>query len=190
VKKNWNRAAMRIASAGYLSRQRMLAVSFENGDHFLVASETILPLSSNGHSKRSGSSGLAISADWSKMRIGETHDLLEVPVGGDLMEIPWDRIRSVADPDFRAHLADRAADRACRIGGRLRAMRLEANLTRAALAEKAGVTREMLADLELGKIEPQTALIENIALALGKCLKDFAEDSPRSSRRGHARTSH
>ena len=45
------------------------------------------------------------------MRIGETGDVLEVPSGAAVVEIPWDRIRCVADPEFRAHLADRAAER-------------------------------------------------------------------------------
>ena len=92
------------------------------------------------------------------------------------------RIRSVADPDFRAHLTDRAAERARCIGARIRTMRLETGLTRAAVADNVGVTREMLADLEAGQIEPQTSLIEKIAIALGKRLHDFAEESPRKRR--------
>jgi len=56
------------------------------------------------------------------MRIGETGDVLEVPTGETVIEIPWDRIRSVADPEFRAHLADVADERARRMGARIRAM--------------------------------------------------------------------
>ena len=93
-----------------------------------------------------------------------------------MVEIPWDRIRSIADPEFRPHLADQAVERARRIGGRIRAMRLEAGLTPAALAEKVGVPREVVANLEAGKIEPQTDLIEHIAIALGRRLRDFAEE--------------
>ena len=55
-------------------------------------------------------------------------------------------------------------------------MRLEVGLTRAALAEKVGVSREVVANLEAGKIEPQTDLIEEIATALGRRLRDFAEE--------------
>jgi DNA-binding XRE family transcriptional regulator len=179
--KNWNRAAMRFASVGYLSRQRMLAVTFENGDHFIVATESILPVSNNGKSSRPGAAG---HPDWSKMRVGEMGDVLEVPASGDMIEIPWDRIRSVADPDFRAHLADRAAERATKIGARIRAMRIEAGLTRDKLAEKVGITRVLIADLEAGNIEPTTDLIENIAMALGKRLGDFAEVSRPSAGRG------
>jgi DNA-binding XRE family transcriptional regulator len=110
------------------------------------------------------------------MRIGETGDVLEVPAFDTVIEIPWDRIRSLADPEFRAHLADRAVERARRIGGCIRAMRLEAGLTPVALAAKVGVTREVVADLEAGKIEPQTDLIEHITLALGRRLRDFANE--------------
>ena len=41
--KDWDRAAMRFASAQYLARQGMLDVTFANGDHFLLATESILP---------------------------------------------------------------------------------------------------------------------------------------------------
>jgi DNA-binding XRE family transcriptional regulator len=111
------------------------------------------------------------------MRIGETGDVLEVPVFDTIIDIPWDRIRSVADPDFRAHLADRTAERARGIGARIRAMRLEASLTRAALARKIGVPRETIAKLESGIIGVQSDLLEHIALALGHHLRDFAEES-------------
>src|SRR5438045_2831020 len=106
------------------------------------------------------------------MRISETGDVLEVPAGDAVIEIPWDRIRSIADPEFRAHLTDRSDDRARRIGGSIRAMRLEAGLTPAALAEKVGVSRDVVANLEAGKIEPQSDLIEHIAIALGRRLRD------------------
>jgi transcriptional regulator with XRE-family HTH domain len=55
-------------------------------------------------------------------------------------------------------------------------MRLQAGLTPAALAEKVGVLREVVADLEAGKIEPQTDLIGHIAIALGRRHRDFAEE--------------
>jgi len=41
--KNWDRAAMRFASARYVHRQGMLGVMFEKGDHFLIATESVLP---------------------------------------------------------------------------------------------------------------------------------------------------
>jgi len=159
---------MRIASARYVDRQEMLDVTFENGDHFVVAAESVLPVTN--HSTH------LTPPDWPKMRIGETGDVLEVPILDTVIDIPWDRIRSIADPVFRAHLADRAHERAQRIGGRIRVMRLEAGLTPVALADKIRVPRELLADLEAGRIEPQTDLIEDIAIALGRRLRDFSEE--------------
>jgi DNA-binding XRE family transcriptional regulator len=181
MKKNWDRAAMRFASARYVDRQGMLDVTFENGDHFLVAVESVLPLVNGapfGFPDSGVASGSAIvaSPDWPKLGIGETGDVLEVPAGDAAVEIPWDRIRSLADPEFRAHMADQAKERARRIGKRVRAMRHEAGLTPAALAEKAGLRQEVVAQLEAGKIEPQTDLIEGIAIALGRRLRDFAEE--------------
>src|SRR5262249_55198939 len=116
------------------------------------------------------------SPDWARMRIGETGDVLEVPASDTVIEIPWDRLRSLVDPEFRAHLADRAEERARRIGGRIQAMRLEADLTPAALAEKVGLSPEVIARLEAGKIEPPSDLIEHIAIVLGRRLRDFADE--------------
>jgi DNA-binding XRE family transcriptional regulator len=172
---------MRFASARHVDRQGMLDVTFENGDQFLVAVESVLSVEGYAPSRHPGSRTASRAAhlaapDWARMRIGETGDVLEVPAGDSVVEIPWDRIRSTADPEFRAHLADQAVERARRLGGRIRAMRLQAGLTPAALAEKVGVPREVVADLEAGKIEPQTDLIEHIAIALGRRLRDFAEE--------------
>ena len=86
------------------------------------------------------------------------------------------RIRAIADPDFRAHLVERAHARARHIGGRVRAMRLEAGLTQAAVAGKVGVSHEVITNLEAGKIEPQIDLIQHIAGVLGRRLRDFVEE--------------
>ena len=63
-----------------------------------------------------------------------------------------------------------------RIGERVRTMRHEAGLTRVTIAEKVGGPQEVIAGLEAGKIEPETDLIEHIAVALGRRLRDFAEE--------------
>ena len=179
--KNWDRAAMRFASARYIDREGMLDVTFENGDHFLVAVESVLPWVTGApfgptSARVAGGAATVTPTAWGKMRIGETGDVLEIPADGTVIEIPWDRIRAIADPVFRAHLAELAHERARHIGGRLRAMRLEAGLTPAALAEKVGVSQEVIANLETGKIEPQTDLIQHIAGVLGRRLRDFVEE--------------
>jgi transcriptional regulator with XRE-family HTH domain len=55
-------------------------------------------------------------------------------------------------------------------------MRLEAGLTPAAVAERVGVSLEVIANLETGKMEPQTDLIQQIAGVLGRRLRDFVEE--------------
>lgn len=109
------------------------------------------------------------------MRIGETRDVLEIPMLEAVLEIPWDRLRSVADPDFRAHLAGQAEKRLRRLGGRIRAMRLQAGLTRIVLAERIGISREELTAVENGKAEIGAERMTQIASALGKRLRDFSE---------------
>jgi DNA-binding XRE family transcriptional regulator len=179
--KNWDRAAMRFASAKYNDPQGMLDITFENGDHFLVAVESVLPWLSQAllgrtSARAAGSAGTETPMAWGRMRIGETGDVLEIPADDTVIEIPWDRIRAIADPDFRALLAERAHERARRIGGRIRAMRLDAGLTPAAVADKVGVSQELIANLEAGEIEPQTDLIQHIAGVLGRRLRDFVEE--------------
>ncbi len=44
------------------------------------------------------------------------------------------------------------------------------------IAEKIGLPREVIADLEVGKIETETDLIVYIAIVLGRHLRDFAEE--------------
>jgi hypothetical protein len=72
MKKKWDRAAMRFASARYVVRQSMLDVTFENGDHFLVAAEVVAPLESCTTLKhpgfREGSrNGTLAAPDWTKI---------------------------------------------------------------------------------------------------------------------------
>jgi DNA-binding XRE family transcriptional regulator len=179
--KSWDRSAMRFESARYDDRQRMFDITFENGDHFRVPVESVLPWLSDARPGRASLPAAttttgASSIAWGRMRISETGDVLEVPTGDTVIEIPWDRIRAVIDPDFRAHLAERAHERARRIGARIRAMRREAGLKPAALAAKVGISQEAITNLEAGMIEPQTDLIQQIAGVLSRRLRDLVEE--------------
>src|SRR5947208_11057364 len=98
MNKSWDRAAMRFVSARYVDRPGMLDVTFENGDHFLIAVESILPWVSDAPFGRAGgrvagSAATLAPPDWARLRIGETGDVIEVPAGDTVIEIPWDRIR-------------------------------------------------------------------------------------------------
>jgi DNA-binding XRE family transcriptional regulator len=180
-KMNWDRKAMQFESARYIRRRRMLDVTFENGDHFLLATESLFPTTNHVQANRTRQRGakeaLAVKAlDWTNMRIGETGDVLEVPAVEAVIEIPWDRIRIIADPSFQAFWGSKAEQWRSRMGKRIRAMRLEAELSRVLLGNKVGVPRETISDLECGKIGPSPELIERIAVALGRPMSDFSRD--------------
>lgn len=170
MKKKWARSAMRIASAKYVARRDILDVRFENGEAFVVPIEAVVTL----RRASPGTNGVALVAPkWSKMRIGEAGDVLEVPVGDSLIEIPWDRIRTLADPDFRALWVNQASKRTRLLGGRVRELRLDAGLSREELAEKISVPKGAIAKLESGSLQPAPALMKTIAQALGKRLRDL-----------------
>ncbi len=161
--KQWNRAAMQFSACRYLPQQGMLDVSFRNGDRFQVPIEALVqsPLP---------------SSSWERLRIGETQDVLELPGRDSITEIPWDRIRCVADPEFRAHLADQAAHSARRIGQRLRELRQESGLTQEAIARATGIARVTISRLEKGLVQPTFEMLTRLLAALGKQPRDLALD--------------
>jgi DNA-binding XRE family transcriptional regulator len=174
MKKMWDRPAMRIVSARYSRRGGVLDITFQNGDHFRIAAETVL--APRRPSSSPGANGAASpKPDWTKLRIGETNDVLELAVRGGVIEIPWDRIRSIADPRYRSHLRRQASLHARRIGRRIRSFRLKAGLTPTELAKKIGLARDTLAAIEAGKLESRSELLERVAGALGRRLRDFAK---------------
>jgi DNA-binding XRE family transcriptional regulator len=110
------------------------------------------------------------------MRISETGDVIEIPAIEEVIEIPWDRIRSIADLRFRAQWAVKAAECRNRMCKRIQAMRLEAGLTRLVLGNRVGVLRETVANLDNGTITPSPALIEKIVVGLGRPLANISEE--------------
>ncbi len=56
---------------------------------------------------------------------------------------------------------------------RLRSLRAEAGLSVAALAEKAGIARTSLHNIEAGRREPTFSTLQRLALALGVSLAAF-----------------
>src|SRR3989442_10062193 len=139
--KKWNRAAMQFSTCRYLDEQRVFAVLFRNGDRFEVPVEMLL----RNHAR---------DARWNRLRIGETRDVIEEPVAGGFTEIPWDRVRCVADAAFRRHLANQAAKSARRVAQRLSALRRETGLTQQAVATAAGLARVTVSRLENGALQP------------------------------------
>ena len=54
-----------------------------------------------------------------------------------------------------------------RIGARVRALRNEAGLTQAEIAEAAGITPESMSRIERGRLSPSTDLVTRLAAAIG-----------------------
>jgi DNA-binding XRE family transcriptional regulator len=163
---------MQFETVRYLPRERALAVSFVNGDRFEVPVEALL--------KRDGG-----NATWTRLRIAETRDVLEVPVGENTTEIPWDRVRCIADPAFRRHLANQAAKSARRVGSRLRYLRQQSGLTQEAVARSAGLSRVTISRLENGALQPIYETLVRVLAAMGRSVQDMAPepDALASTRR-------
>lgn len=161
--KKWNRASMQFATCRYLAAQGVVAVSFRNGDRFEVPVEMLL----REHAR---------DARWDRLRIGETGDFLEVPVEGNFTEIPWDRVRCVADAAFRRHMANQAAKSARRVAQRLAELRRESGLTQEAVATAAGLARVTVSRLENGALQPTYETLTRVLAAMGRRVEDLATD--------------
>jgi len=159
--REWPRTAMRFAKCRYLPQREVLAVSFRNGDAFQIPVETLLRTS-------------AADADWNRIKIGETGDFLELPTSHGLTEIPWDRVRCVADPEYRRHLAEQAAASARRVGSRLQSLRRASGLTQEAVAQSAGVDRVTISRIENGHLQATYETLARIVATLGRTMQDLA----------------
>lgn len=114
--------------------------------------------------------------DWSRARAGE-HEVL-VPTADGEVGIPWDSIRALTDAEFAAHWAEKTADVAREIGGRLRGWRQERRLSRAELARLAGVPLATVVGVETGQHPVDLALLDRLLAALGRNPDDLIEDDP------------
>ena len=70
------------------------------------------------------------------------------------------------------------ADVRVRIGGRLRELRLEQNLTQETVAERAGVSYKFLGEVERGRANPSLLTIDRICGALGVEIDDLWGETP------------
>src|SRR3954462_15071892 len=71
-------------------------------------------------------------------------------------------------------------------GGRLKELRTRAGLTQPQLADRAGVSKATVADLEQGRYEPSWPMLLALAGALGAALDDF-RCGPAAPRAGRGR---
>ncbi len=174
---------MRIVSCRYRPRQAVLDLSFANGDRFQIPAETLL-METELHSGQAsprlpvGMVGFYLSPrapEWDRLRIGETRDVLEVPIGNRWIEIPWDRLRCVADPDYRAHMQQEALKAAQRLGHRLRRLRRDGGFTQRVLANATGLSPTTISRVEKGLERLTYENLIRLLAALGKEVEDLAD---------------
>lgn len=121
--------------------------------------------------------------DWSKVSVDpDTRSALLVPtlpghpaIEGEIAEIPSDVIRAATDVDYRAHVANRAARWAKRIGRKLAEARQAQGQTQQAVALAAGLEEGIVAGIESGRSETSLGTINKIFTVLGVSLHDLME---------------
>ena len=155
----------RIVSAAH--RSGVLTVDFADGATARVPVEQILTHRST-------------VPDWDHLTYN-TYEIV-VPTATENLEIPWDVIRSLTDPAFEQHLADKTAASAKRIGLRIRELRQGLRLTEEELAERAGVSPGRLSRIEAGTDGISLPTLERIVAAMGHDMRVFIVDGDEEPR--------
>lgn len=129
-----------------------------------------------------GRSGLIPFADFPEIKARAALSSIELPnpyemvletVAGERIEIPWDFARHYCDASYRPRIEAIAAYGRQTIGGRVRDLREEADLTQDALARTAGIGRVTLVRLENGEQSPRFKTLNAVARALGRNVQDL-----------------
>jgi len=102
------------------------------------------------------------------MRIGDHPETLELlDVRGREVQIDTAAIRALLDSRLARSVYAASEAAAASLGDRLRAGRESAGLTQSQLADRAGLTQEMISNLERGKHQPRFETLEKYAKGLG-----------------------
>lgn len=104
-----------------------------------------------------------------------------VPTAGAPVEVPWSTIRRLTDAEYEHHLAAAAIEQAQRIGERLEILRVRQGLSREAVAERAGITVDLLRRVERGQAGTLLPTLQAVLTALGATWCDLAETAEVSS---------
>jgi DNA-binding Xre family transcriptional regulator len=113
------------------------------------------------------------SPDWSAVSPGPFW--ITVPTAAGPTEISWVTLRLLTDPDFAAYWARQADERAHRIGERIQAMREASGLSVVELADRSGLTKATIENIEVGREQVGLQTLERICTALGRTLDDLSE---------------
>lgn len=157
--KNWQTQQYRHITNAIL-RNDTVIVCFGNGDIIEVATGRLSP-------------GGLPKAQWQNFRFDDYS--IYAKVGLQDVEVPWSTIRSLTDPLFSAHSAERAEEQARNIGIRIRGLRENKGLTAKELAARAGISPQSLSRIENGKHDVVFTTLQRILGAMGCTLRDLAE---------------
>ncbi len=154
---------MTVASVFADSNLRKFLVTFKNGDEAHVKFSSVLP------------KGMKY---WHFTAMpGEHGNSIYIPGNGFAIEIPWNVIRTLTDPDFAKVMVDAAAKQALEIGARLRHLRNECGLTQRHVAGLAGIEPANLSRIENGRLRLNTSTLWKILAAMGYSPADLASQT-------------
>jgi DNA-binding XRE family transcriptional regulator len=134
------------------------------------------------------------------VRVSRDHDYFWVyQASGNKVDVPYDAVLYHCEPEYEFYKgrqtgAESEADRAARIGSKVRALRKERGLTITTLATRARILRPNVSRLEAGKHVPSLETLEKIASGLGVAVADliaihpYREESAGRSRARPARS--
>jgi DNA-binding XRE family transcriptional regulator len=102
------------------------------------------------------------------IRIGDHPETLELlDARGRVVQIDSAAIRALLDTRFAKNVYAASEAAAASLGDRLRERREAAGLTQAQLADRSGLTQEMISNLERGKHQPRFETLQKYAKGLG-----------------------
>ncbi|MES1181544.1 MAG: helix-turn-helix transcriptional regulator, partial [Flavobacterium sp.] len=158
IKNPWEDPTYQKISKAQLSED-YFNVQFENGDKVKVSIESVLPF----HQGEVDKSNFYFNS----------YELV-LPSGNNSIEIPWDKIRVLTDPDFGKFLADKAEEQAKLIGKKLKKLREKNGMKSNDLAERAGITPQTISRIENGHTDIGFSTLRKILASMGYSLKDLA----------------
>ena len=124
---------------------------------------------------------------WHRVRIARGGTHLVVPGAPADVEISWDLIRRLSDPQFAKEVAALAAEQARYIGSRLRRLREGRGLTQAQVSERAGLQPANLSRIENGHFDVATSTLWKVLAAMGYTPADLAESHVKLPRAAASR---
>ncbi|HEY7034345.1 MAG TPA: helix-turn-helix transcriptional regulator [Thermomicrobiales bacterium] len=108
---------------------------------------------------------------WPHVRADEIH--ISIPTDAEDVEIPWDVLRYMSDPEFRVYWDDVMTDARRKVGERLRELRAARGLSVAELATRAGIDVALLGRIESGDADFNLTIEEQLLTAMGYTFSDL-----------------